>query len=245
MLFSGFPRRRSRLMPSGRMLARLAVIGLVAASAPVAWTLVGAETREAASGVVASEGWQTLFDGTSLAGWKRTEFYGAGAVAVDKAFAGGAGAIVIEKGDFLTGINRADAVDLPTMNYEIALDAMRVEGGDFFCGLTFPVGKHACSFIVGGWGGTVVGLSSVDHSDASDNDTTTGKEFALKKWYRIRIRVTDQKIEAWIDQEQVVDLETMGRKIGLRDTEIEKSLPLGISAYQTRAAIRDIRLRKL
>lgn len=37
----------------------------------------------------------------------------------------------------------------------------------------------------------------------------------------------------------------MGRKIGLRDTEIEKSLPLGISAYQTRAAIRAIRLRKL
>ena len=232
-------------MPSGRILARLAVFGVVAASAPVAWKLVAAETRSAASGLVASEGWQPLFDGTSLAGWKRTEFYGAGAVAVDKAFAGEVGAIVIEKGDFLTGINRADAVDLPTMNYEIALDAMRVEGGDFFCGLTFPVGKQACSFIVGGWGGTVVGLSSIDHSDASDNDTTTGKEFSLKKWYRIRIRVTEQKIEAWIDQEQVVDLETMGRKIGLRDTEIEKSLPLGISAYQTRAAIRDIRLKKL
>lgn len=98
MLFSGLPRRRSRLMPAARILARLAVFGVVAASAPVAWKLVAAETRSAASGVVAAEGWQPLFDGTSLAGWKRTEFYGAGAVAVDKAFAGEVGAIVIGGG---------------------------------------------------------------------------------------------------------------------------------------------------
>jgi hypothetical protein len=48
------------------------------------------------------------------------------------------------------------------MNYEIKLEAKKVTGNDFFCGMTFPVGDSFCSFIVGGWGGPVVGLSSID-----------------------------------------------------------------------------------
>ena len=58
----------------------------------------------------------------------------------------------------MTGITWTNEV--PTNNYEISLEAMRVEGSDFFCALTFPVGNDPCSFIVGGWGGGVVGLSS-------------------------------------------------------------------------------------
>jgi hypothetical protein len=122
---------------------------------------------------------------------------------------------------------------------------MRVEGSDFFCALTFPVGKSACSLIVGGWGGTLVGLSSVDNMDASENDTSTGMQFEPNRWYRIRVRVTDEKIEAWIDQEKMVDLETKDRTISLRFGDIDHSLPLGIASYQTRAAVRDIRLRRL
>ena len=38
------------------------------------------------------------------------------------------------------------------MDYELRLEAKRVEGGDFFCGLTFPVGKEYCTLILGGWG---------------------------------------------------------------------------------------------
>jgi hypothetical protein len=69
-------------------------------------------------------------------------------------------------------------------------------------------------------------------------------EFEPNRWYRVRVRVTDEKIEAWIDAEKVVDLPTKGRTIGLRPGEIQKSLPLGIASYQTRAAVRDIRLRR-
>ena len=36
-----------------------------------------------------------------------------------------------------------------------------------------------------------------------------------------------------------------GRLIGLRPGDIQKSLPLGIASYMTRAALRDIRLRRL
>jgi hypothetical protein len=70
-------------------------------------------------------------------------------------------------------------------------------------------------------------------------------EFAMNRWYRIRVRVTDEKIEAWIDDDKKVDVETKGRVIGLRPGDIQKSLPLGIASYMTRAAVRDIRLRRL
>jgi hypothetical protein len=130
----------------------------------------------------------------------------------------------------------------PKMNYEIALEAMRVDGSDFFCGLTFPVGDDPCSFICGGWGGGVVGLSSIDGSDASENETTKYQEFESKRWYKIRVRVTDGKIEAWIDDTQKVDVDTEGKRIGVR-IEVDLSRPLGIATYNTTAAVRDIKIK--
>ena len=49
--------------------------------------------------------------------------------------------------------------EIPKINYEVALDAMRVSGSDFFCGLTVPVNDSFCSLIVGGWGGGLGGVS--------------------------------------------------------------------------------------
>jgi hypothetical protein len=189
--------------------------------------------------------WRVLFDGKSLAGWAQSGFEGEADVKVTNPFREGRGAIIIEKGTTLSGFTWARGGELPRSNYEISLEAMKLDGADFFCGLTFPVGKSACTFIVGGWGGNVVGLSSVDHSDASENDTTSDGEFADNRWYRIRVRVTDDRIEAWINHDQVVNLETKGRVISLRPGDIQKSLPLGVATFMTRAAVRDIRLRRL
>ncbi len=194
---------------------------------------------------VAAGEWRPLFDGKSLAGWMQSGFEGEGAVKVQSPFRDGPGAIIIEKGVTLSGCTWTKGAELPKINYEIALEAMKLAGDDFFCGLTFPVGKASCSFIVGGWGGIIVGISNVDYSDASDNDTTKGMEFADNRWYRIRVRVTDEKLEAWIDDEQTVDLETKGRTLTLRPGDIQKSLPLGVATFMTTAAIRNFRLRRL
>ena len=196
------------------------------------------------SKATASAEWESLFDGKTLAGWKQSGFDEEGAVRVENPFRDGGGAIVIEAGAGLSGITWINGGGLPRMNYEITLEALKLEGSDFFCGLTFPVRDTACTFVVGGWGGTVVGLSNIDHLDASENDTTQGGDFKPNRWYRIRVRVTDGRIEAWIDREKLVDLSTKGRSIGLRFGDIDKSLPLGIATYQVRAAIRDIRLRR-
>ncbi len=193
----------------------------------------------------AAGNWRALFDGKTLAGWMPSEFESGGAVKVANPFRGGPGAIVIEAGMTLSGFTWTKGGELPRENYEITLEAMRLAGNDFFCGLTFPVGKSACSLIVGGWGGMLIGLSSIDHIDASENETTQGREFKEGRWYRVRVRVSGDKIEAWIDDEHLVDVEIKGRKITLRPGDIQKSLPLGVATYMTSAAVRDIRLRRL
>jgi Domain of Unknown Function (DUF1080) len=183
------------------------------------------------------KGWHSLFDGKNLQGWRLTEFGGHGEVRCER------GLIVAGMGDALTGIGWTN--DMPTMNYEVALDAMRVDGSDFFCGLTFPVGESHCSFIVGGWGGSVTGLSSVDGNDASENETSQSLTYVKGRWSRIRIRVTQTKIQTWVDEKPIVDLDTTGRKISLRYGDIELSKPFGLATWQTTAAWREIKLRRL
>ena len=181
--------------------------------------------------------WTPLFDGKSLTGWKLPDFSGSGEVKVMD------GAIVLDMGNDLTGLNYTGEV--PHQNYEVAFEAQRQEGNDFFCALTFPVGESHCTFVVGGWGGALVGISSINGEDASENETSEAKKFEKGRWYGIRVRVTKERLEAWIDDEQMVDLELEGKRIAMRPGEIESSKPFGIATYRTRGAVRDIRLRKL
>jgi len=115
-----------------------------------------------------------LFDGVSLDGWEITNFGPQGPVTVS------GGQIVLGMGEGCTGITYKE--DFPEVNYKITLDAKRVAGNDFFCGMTFPVEKEPCTLIVGGWGGTTVGLSSINRKDASENQTTTYMNFEKDRW---------------------------------------------------------------
>jgi len=168
--------------------------------------------------------------------WKISDFRRSGAVHVED------GVAFMERGDDMSGITWRGP--LLRMNYEISLDAQRVAGGDFFCALTFPYGEDPCSLILGGWGGSTVGLSSLDYMDASSNETSTSKNFENGRWYGVRLRVTEGRIQAWIDEHQYVDADVAGRHVGIR-WEVDKSLPLGISTWRTTGAVRNITLRAL
>jgi hypothetical protein len=188
------------------------------------------------SAAAKADGWRPLFDGKALGQWKPTGFGGEGEVVVED------GAIKIGMGADLSGITWGGEV--PRQDYEISLDAQRADGNDFFCGLTFPVGEDPCSFIVGGWGGGVVGLSSIDGDDAAHNATTSFKEFKTGRWYAIRVRVSPERIVCFIDDEQVVDQPLADKKLSIRD-EVSPSKPLGIATYVTTALVKNIRWRPL
>jgi hypothetical protein len=178
----------------------------------------------------------SLFDGKTLGQWKITEFGGQGNICVKD------GSIFLEMGNDMTGITWTGP--LVRMNYEISLEAMRVAGSDFFCGLTFPVDEKPCSLILGGWGGSVCGLSNIDYYDAANNETTRVIYFEDGRWYRVRLRVTTDKIEAWLDDKPLVDIVITNRHISIRP-EVDLSQPLGISTWRTTGAIRNIHLKKL
>jgi hypothetical protein len=178
-----------------------------------------------------------LFDGKSLTSWKAIKFGDEGKVEVKD------GAIVLSKGKPLTGIVYSKG-DFPKMDYEVTLEGKKIAGDDFFCTTTFPVADAHCSFVVGGWRGTVVGISNVNGSNASENETNKYKEFKRDQWYRLRIRVTTNRIEAWIDKEKMVDLDTSDVTLSLHIAS-RPCRPFGIASYETTGAVRDIRVRPL
>lgn len=178
-----------------------------------------------------------LFDGKSLDGWKAADYSGGGKIVVKD------GAIVVEKGEAMSGVVYRKG-DFPKTDYEVSLEAKRVDGDDFFCTTTFPVGTDFCSLVVGGWGGNLIGLSSVNHMDASMNETTDTKEFERNRWYRVRIRVAKDRIQAWIDNDRVVNLDTSDRVISVR-RECVACEPFGFATWRTVGAVRNIRVRPL
>ena len=94
------------------------------------------------------------------------------------------------------------------------------------------------------WGGGVVGLSSIDGANASENETTSYMNFVNGRWHHIRLRVEPGKIQAWIDEDRVVDLETAEKSFSIR-IEMETSKPLGIATWNTAAALKNLQLKKL
>lgn len=181
-------------------------------------------------------GGEPLFDGQSLKGWKVTGFAARGEVEVKD------GKIILHQG-VMTGVNYTN--EMPRMDYEVSYEACRVDGSDFFASLTFPVGDSHCTLITGGWGGGVVGISSIDSMDAAENETTQFVPFENGKWYRFRVRVTKDKLEAWVDTKQVVNVNTRGKKLDVRPGEIEESRPFGFATWASTGAIKNVRLKRL
>jgi len=59
------------------------------------------------------------------------------------------------------------------------------------------------------------------------------------------MRITQSRIEAWIDKEKFVNVDITDMRISLRPSDIESSKPFGIASYQTTAALREIKLQQV
>lgn len=177
-----------------------------------------------------------LSNGRSLDGWEVPDFGSHGRVYLKD------GAIILEKGGGCTGISWQG--EFPKINYRVTLEAMRIDGSDFFCAITFPVLEEFCTLIVGGWGGSIVGLSNLDGDDAFHNSTGRMIRFKNKRWYHIRLLVTKERIKAWLGNKVVVDFERYDERLSVR-REMLLSRPFGITSWETTAAIRNIRVSKI
>jgi len=169
--------------------------------------------------------WKPLMEKDSLKGWEITNFGGEGTAEVNE------GVLRLDRGEPMTGVTTIRK-DFPKENFEMRWKASRVDGSDFFAGVTFPVGDEFCSLICGGWGGGLVGLSSINNSDASENETTGFHTFKNKQWYAFRVRVDKKNVTAWIDDKEILKVEREGKKFSLRG-EVFKCKPLGYCVFQS------------
>ena len=178
-----------------------------------------------------------LFDGKTLDGWEKTDFFKPGEVKVE------GGAIVMTAGRPMTGITTTRC-DLPTTDYELTYEAQRLTGTDFFAAATFPVNGSFLTFVNGGWGGTITGLSSIDGMDASENETGKFYKFQDKTWYKFRIEVTGDTVRCRIDGKDVVSIDLKDRSLKTR-IETRPNQPLGFATWETGGALRAIEIHRL
>lgn len=182
-----------------------------------------------------------LLDTEFASSWKPADMPEEGSVSIKD------GEITLHPGQPMTGARFEGwkTAELPLTRYSIEYEAMRVEGNDFFGTVTFPVNDTHVSLVVGGWGGTLVGISSIDDMDASENNTRGNAFFENNRWHKVRIEVRDDEIKAWINDKLFVNVSTKGHKLGLRAGDIEKCTPFGFASFATHARIRSIVMRRL
>ena len=185
--------------------------------------------------------WTLLFDGTSLKNWIDNKDGGDDVVSVKD------GAIVLGMGPTSTSI-RYDVENsefkIPRDSYELEFVSRRASGVDFFSALTFPIGENSVTFVNGGWGGTVAGISSIDNMDASENSSSCFYNFKTKQWYRFRVQVGKKVVRVWVNDEKIIDYAVEGHTLGTR-FEMSKCEPLGFASWVSEGQIKVARIRAL
>lgn len=205
--------------------------------AAAAFSLVGCGDRPADLQTAEPGGAVTADDWIELRGaWEEV---GGGAVEED------GDVLRLGWGESLTAVRWTGPVPEPP--FEIELEARRLDGSDFFCGLTVPVREsgECVTLIVGGWGGGLVGISSIDGLDAAENETSTAERFENGVWYSIRLQRHGERLEVWIDGRKLVDVATEGRALALRPGPILVCEPFGLATWQSTGEIRGLRWRPL
>jgi len=185
-----------------------------------------------------SDGWESMFDGKTLANWEIVQYGGEGIPYVKN----GTLILPMPKGGLMTGVCWVGD-SLPVNNYVIRYEARRVEGFDIFAALSFPYNDMYASLIFGGWGGIVNGLSCIDGYDASENETTQLFSQTDNLWYPVLLCVTTDSIRAFVGTEQVVDISTAGKELHLRSGLSDTGFTLW--SYMSTGEIRDICIKKL
>lgn len=206
------------------------------------WLMIALNACRPAEKAAGPQSW-ALLEGDLAQAWRPAGIPEEGAVRLDAA------ELSVGIGLPMTGakFTRWQEAGIPDTNFCIEYETMRVEGEDIFGMCTFPVGSHQAhaTFVIGGWGGTLTGVSSINFKDASENQTRGEQMFENQRWYRVRLEVTPDVIRAWVDDKPVVNASIKGRHVSLRPGFIDHCLPFGFATWNTLAKIRHVVIRRL
>jgi hypothetical protein len=184
-----------------------------------------------------------LLEGSWAAVWKPAGIPDQGTIELND------GILMLNAGAPLTGtvFPAWQSSEFPVTHYAVEYEALRVEGEDSFGMLTFPVGSHDAhaTFVLGGWGGTVTGISSIDYADANENSTRGEQRFENQRWYHVRLEVRPEDLRVWVEGRPVVNVSIKGRNISLRPGFIDHCRPFGFASYATTARLRNVVVQRL
>jgi len=182
--------------------------------------------------------WVSLFDGKSLDGWAAVNegwFVGHGEAAARD------GAIELGAGENHTGIRWGR--EFPKTNYEVAFEARRVSGGSSFGGAVFPLGNSCSMFCMDGWVGPVTGVDVVD-GHVGPNISSKRMRLESGRWYKVRLRVTSERLKAWVDAEKVMDLSLKEHAVSMT-APWHCLKPFGLlTGTKTSCSLRNVMLRQ-
>lgn len=185
----------------------------------------------------------TLFDSAFLPKWQIAEMSTAGEVRKET------DGFSLLAGTPMTGIVLPSwqTEGLPLTDYAITYEAKRVAGNDFFGSVTFPVEApdRCVTFVLGGWGGSQVGISCIDGYDASENTTGSSQKFENNRWYTIRIEVRSATLQVWLDARPIINTNIAGRQLSLRSGDIDRCMPFGFATYGTEGRLRNLKIEAL
>lgn len=191
--------------------------------------------------------WVSLFDGKSLDGWQKVwrfhmpRKYGSGKSG-EATLAPAKQCVILELGDPISGIHCK--TKMPTTNYEVELEAASADGEKPAFRVVFPLGGTHCTLAVTGGEVSHVGLELVDSKSMADNGTAASVDLDPAKWHRLRLRVTDAKVVAWMNGQQVVEQSREGHDLN-RSVYYRHVQNLGLCARGARPAFRNVRFRRL
>jgi len=185
--------------------------------------------------------WVSMFDGKTMAGWR----------VVEEGVCDDPGEVSAKSGRMLLaegGSDRSTSISwmgpVSRTNYEIKLEAMRLDGSGCLCHVAFPVGDSLCMLIVGG-DGTWVALDRVGaEREYKQNITARSMTFEQDRWYLIHLRVTPADIAVWIDNRKVIDLPLTKHEVQI-PSEWTVLRPLGLGTWQSTSTFRNIFIRQL
>lgn len=185
--------------------------------------------------------WRSIFDGEQLGRWIPITRIDAtdladpvpGEVEIDGR------QIVLNTGDPLTGVSWFGP--MPTKDFEITVEA-KIDDAELIS-VAFPVGTERAAIQLDA-DNRKAGLYHIDGTGLHDDPMAAIFDGSVAGWHQLRIRVTEQRVQTWLNGQSIADQERTGSSFGAPEG-FSPMHPLSMVASNGSASLRNIRIRTL